>query len=113
MVFISYSRKDRYVAKCFENFLISTGFNVWIDYKKLVYLDDFYSQIRKAIISSDMVVFLNSTSSNSSGWVHFEKKIVKKFSKPHIEFDIENPNKTLNSDFFNLRCFAMQIKKTG
>ncbi len=112
MVFISYSRKDRCIAKLFENFLISNGFNVWIDYKKLLYLDDFYSQIKSAIISCDMVVFLNSTSSNSSGWVHFEKKIVKSFSKPYIEFDIESPNKNLESDFFNLQRFAIQ-KKTG
>ena len=91
MVFISYSRKDRDIAKQFENFLVSIGFNVWIDYKELLYINDFYNQIREAIISCDMVVFLNSANSNSSGWVHFEKSLVRNFSKPHVEFDIENP----------------------
>lgn len=110
MVFISYSRKDREVAKHFEIFLISIGFNIWIDYRDLQYIDDFHSQIRKAIVKSDMVVFLNSINSDSSGWVHFEKKLVKYFYKPHIEFDIENPNKKLNSDFYKLRRFAMQLK---
>ena len=112
-IFISYTRKDRITAKLYEDFMVSSGFQVWIDYKDLILDQNFYSQIEWAISKSCMVLFLNSSNSNKSEWVHLEKRLVDKFNKPYIELDIENPNKTLNSDFSKLRRFAMQLRETG
>ena len=113
MIFISYTRKDRIAAKQYEGLMISDGYRVWIDYRDLLLAHNFYDQIKQAIYKCDMVIFLNSVNSNNSNWVHLERKLVNKFDKPHIELDIENPNKTLNSDFSMLRRFAMQLRKTG
>lgn len=113
MIFISYTRKDRVIATRFEEFMISSGFNVWIDYRDLFLVNSFYAQIWQAIYKCDMVVFLISANSNNSGWVHLEKNLVQYFNKPHMELNIKNPNKTLNSDFSKLRRFAKQLRETG
>ena len=113
MVFISYTKKDRLIAKKIANYMVSNGFKIWIDYRNLLFNNDFYKQIRQAIYSCDMIVFLNSAESNNSGWIHLEKCLAISFDKPQIEFDIENPNKTLNAVFSELRRFAMHFRKTG
>lgn len=69
--FISYSSKDRPVAKFVASNLESLGVNVFIDYEKLK-SGDFMSQLGHEIKNRDYLVVLISEHSVKSKWVRYE-----------------------------------------
>jgi hypothetical protein len=113
MIFISYTRHDREIARRCEEYIKAIGFEVWVDYNNLLLENSFYEQIQNAIYRFSMALFLISTHSKHSDWIHLEMKLVELFNKPFIELSIENPNKPLNSAFPKLRRFAMQLREPG
>ena len=110
MIFISYSGKDRSIAKRLENIITSNGFEIWIDYRDLTLNGDIYGQILLAIQRCSKVVFINSMDSNNSTWVNLEKTLTASFNKPYLEFDADRHDETLNASCPTIDRFTVQIQ---
>jgi hypothetical protein len=93
-VFISYSRKDKSVAKSLAEDLGSAGITVWWDREGVLPGDQFAAAILNAIDAADRVIVIWSDASATSAWVCDEARRAARQNKlitVHLPgFDAEN-----------------------
>jgi hypothetical protein len=75
-IFLLYARSDEEAVHRLHNRLVKAGANVWLDRKSLLPGQDWQSQIRQAILGSDIVIVCLSIQFNKQGgYRHEELKI--------------------------------------
>jgi hypothetical protein len=89
LIFISYANPDRSrVTPYFED-LENRGFNVWIDYKRLVAGQNWDFEIRKALdAAAVVVVFFSNNSVDRRGYVQREIKLALDQAEEKLAGDI-------------------------
>jgi hypothetical protein len=76
-IFLLYARSDEKAVRRLYNRLSKAGASVWIDRKKLLPGQDWQSEIRQAIYSSDIIIVCLSKKFNKQGgYRHEELRIV-------------------------------------
>lgn len=102
-VFISYSHKDRAVAEFICTILDRHNISHWIDHEGVHHGNDFKEEIVNAIISSKIMIFISSSSSNNSRHTIKEVSIAEKNNKIIIPIRIDDSsyNKSLEYDLCN------------
>jgi hypothetical protein len=92
-VFISYSRKDREIAKALADDLVAAGVPVWWD-REIYPGDDFHDAILKALDAAQVVIVIWSDAAAKSRWVRDEARRAANQGKLitlHVPgFDVEN-----------------------
>lgn len=73
-VFISHSSQDKAFARVVANVLQGPEMSLWIDSEQIATGDDIIDQLGQGLQSMDLLVFLISRASLSSGWVGIEVK---------------------------------------
>jgi hypothetical protein len=77
LIFISYASPDRARVTPYYEDLENRGFNVWIDYKRLLAGQKWDFEIRKTLDAAALVVvFLSNNSVDRRGYVQREIKLV-------------------------------------
>lgn len=75
-IFLLYARSDEEAVRRLHSRLVKAGANVWLDRKSLLPGQDWQSQIRQAILGSDIVIVCLSRQFNKQGgYRHEELKI--------------------------------------
>ncbi len=80
-VFISYSKKDRDYARKLADYLITSGFDVWID-DRIDYGDDWWQTVVRAIRECGAFITIMTPDSEQSRWVQRELTIADSEHKP-------------------------------
>ncbi len=74
-VFISYSGKNKVIAKKLASALLINGINVWLDDWEILVGHNIYDSVYKGILSCDYLVIILTAESLKSRWVHEELSI--------------------------------------
>lgn len=75
-IFLLYARSDEVAVRRLYTRIVKEGANVWLDREKILPGQDWESEIRKAIYSSDIVIVcLSKQFSEQGGYRHQELRI--------------------------------------
>lgn len=80
-IFVSYSKKNQPYARQLAEFLVRSGFDVWID-DRIDYGDEWWSVIVEAIRHSSVVVVVMTPQAEASRWVQREVLFADDLNKP-------------------------------
>lgn len=76
LVFLCHGNEDKHTVEIFYNLLCDSGFDAWLDKKKLVPGQDWEREIRRALRrSAVVVVFLSESSTSKVGFVQKEVRL--------------------------------------
>lgn len=96
MIFVSYSWRDKFIAKEIVNKCLFNGLSVWIDYINLDIRLPLKEQIECALIESVFVLVVRSPASYGSKWVRFEVNKAVQLNKKLV-FIQASPNRKFNN----------------
>ncbi len=89
LIFISYASPDRTRVAPYLEDLENCGFNVWVDYKRLVAGQDWDFEIRKTLDAATLVVvFFSNNSEDRRGYVQREIKLALDKAEEKLAGDI-------------------------
>lgn len=90
-VFISYQRKDRFVAETINEIINLWGYNVWMDQTSICGGSDWKDKIRDGIEKAFCMVVCATTDIKDSEWVQYEVKQACKQYIPIIPLVFHKP----------------------
>lgn len=99
-IFVSYTTKDHYISECFLNSVSNVLCKISDHYIDILHnkASDKQSYVERMLVSSDLMLLLNSESINRSCWVSWEIMNAKKQGIPIVDIPIDKDNldKSLN-----------------
>lgn len=108
-IFISYSRRDKYIVDRIVDTIRQYGYNIWIDVTGIESGEAFKKNIVEAIENSTLMIFFSSETSNMSTFVTKEISLGVAFNKYIIPIKLDKVpyNKSIIFDLIDIDYIDM------